>query len=276
MSATGGLLGGTVLHRLERGISWITLNRPEAGNAITADQSDAVSDLMHAADLDPRIRAVVLGSTGKHFCTGADLRAPETASDEAGDGTEPLTGSIMRTIADGTQRLIASVLDCQKPVVASVNGTAAGIGAHLALACDLVVAAEEASFIEVFVRRGILPDGAGAYLLPRVIGMQRAKELVFLGERLSAADALALGMVNRTVPLDELDTAVGDLAARLAEGPTIALGLAKRLLNRSLDVDRASAFFEESMAQELVTRTADATEGIDSFVERRPSSFRGR
>lgn len=276
MSATDGLLGGTVLHRLERGISWITLNRPEAGNAITADQSDAVSDLMHAADLDPRIRAVVLGSTGKHFCTGADLRAPETASDEAGDGTEPLTGSIMRTIADGTQRLIASVLDCQKPVVASVNGTAAGIGAHLALACDLVVAAEEASFIEVFVRRGILPDGAGAYLLPRVIGMQRAKELVFLGERLSAADALALGMVNRTVPLDELDTAVGDLAARLAEGPTIALGLAKRLLNRSLDVDRASAFFEESMAQELVTRTADATEGIDSFVERRPSSFRGR
>jgi 2-(1,2-epoxy-1,2-dihydrophenyl)acetyl-CoA isomerase len=276
VSATDGLLGGTVLHRLERGISWITLNRPEAGNAITADQSDAVSDLMHAADLDPRIRAVVLGSTGKHFCTGADLRAPETASDEAGDGTEPLTGSIMRTIADGTQRLIASVLDCQKPVVASVNGTAAGIGAHLALACDLVVAAEEASFIEVFVRRGILPDGAGAYLLPRVIGMQRAKELVFLGERLSAADALALGMVNRTVPLDELDTAVGDLAARLAEGPTIALGLAKRLLNRSLDVDRASAFFEESMAQELVTRTADATEGIDSFVERRPSSFRGR
>ncbi len=126
------------------------------------------------------------------------------------------------------------------------------------------------------MRRGILPDGAGAYLLPRMIGMPRAKELVFLGERLSAADASALGTVNRTVPLDELDTAVGDLAARLAEGPTIALGLAKRLLNRSLDVDQASAFFEESMAQELVTRTADATEGIDSFVQRRPSSFRGQ
>jgi len=157
-----------------------------------------------------------------------------------------------------------------------VNGTAAGIGAHLVLACDLVVAVEEAAFIEVFVRRGILPDGAGAYLLPRLIGMQRAKELVLLGERLSAADAYSMGMVNRVVPAVDLDATVGELAARLAQGPTIALGLAKQLLNRSLDVDRASAFFEESMAQELVTRTADATEGIASFVERRPAAFRGQ
>ena len=179
-------------------------------------------------------------------------------------------------IADGAQRLIAAVLDCQKPVIAAVNGTAAGIGAHLALACDLVVAAEAAGFIEVFVRRGILPDGAGAYLLPRVIGMQRAKELVFLGDRLSAADAFSLGMVNRIVPPEDLEPTVGELAARLAQGPTVAIGLAKRLLNRSLDVDRASAFFEESMAQEVVMTSEDANEGIASFVERRPSAFRGR
>ena len=182
----------------------------------------------------------------------------------------------MRVLADGAQRLVAAVLDCQKPVVAAVNGTAAGIGAHLVLACDLVVASEEASFIEVFVRRGILPDGGGCYLLPRIIGMQRAKELVMLGDRLSAADAYTFGMVNRVVPAAELEATTAELATRLAEGPTIALGLAKRLLNRSLDVDRASSFFEESMAQELVTRSEDATEGIASFVERRPTTFRGR
>ena len=276
MTGPKGSVGDALLHRVEGGIAWITLNRPDAGNAITADQRNLFIELMHAADLDPNIRVVVIGATGKHFCTGADLRIAHPEMDDVEDESGPATGTVMRMIADGAQRLIASVLDCQKPVVAAVNGTAAGIGAHLAMACDMVVAAEEASYIEVFVRRGILPDGAGAYLLPRLIGMQRAKELVFLGERLSAQAALEMGIVNRVVPKDDLDAAVLELATRLADGPTIALGLAKRLLNRSLDVDRASAFFEESMAQELVTRTADATEGIDSFVERRPSSFRGR
>jgi 2-(1,2-epoxy-1,2-dihydrophenyl)acetyl-CoA isomerase len=222
------------------------------------------------------VRAVVIASTGKHFCTGADLRAPQPQMEEAEDGSDPPPGTVMRVLAAGAQRLVAAVQDCQKPVVAAVNGTAAGIGAHLVLACDLVVAAEEASFIEVFVRRGILPDGGGCYLLPRTIGMQRAKELVMLGDRLSAADAYVFGMVNRVVPAGDLEATARELATRLAQGPTIALGLAKRLLNRSLDVDRASLFFEESMAQELVTRSEDATEGIASFVERRPTSFRGR
>jgi 2-(1,2-epoxy-1,2-dihydrophenyl)acetyl-CoA isomerase len=280
VTTSESLTAGTLLHRVEEGVSWITLNRPDAGNAINADQRNTIIDLLHTADLDPAIRAVVIGAQGKHFCTGADLRAPQPSADgDADGGTEaddPPTGTIMRLIADGAQRLIAAVLDCQKPVIAAVNGTAAGIGAHLALASDMVVAVEDAGFIEVFVRRGILPDGAGAYLLPRIIGMQRAKELVFLGERLSAGDAFTLGMVNRVVPAADLESTVRELAARLAQGPTVALGLAKRLLNRSLDVDRASAFFEEAMAQELVTTTEDATEGIASFVERRPTEFKGR
>jgi 2-(1,2-epoxy-1,2-dihydrophenyl)acetyl-CoA isomerase len=261
---------------VDEGVAWITLHRPDAGNAITADLHDTIIGLLHRADVEPSVRTVVIGATGKHFCTGADLRGPQSGTDDGVAAADQPTGAIMRTIAEGAQRLIASVLDCQKPVIAAVNGTAAGIGAHLALACDLVVAVEEASFIEVFVRRGLLPDGGGAYLLPRLIGMQRAKELVLLGDRLSAADAFSLGMVNRVVPATGLDTTVGELAARLAQGPTVALGLAKRLLNCSLDGDRTSAFFEESMAQELVTRTEDATEGIASFVERRPPAFRGR
>jgi 2-(1,2-epoxy-1,2-dihydrophenyl)acetyl-CoA isomerase len=276
VTTSESLTAGTLLHRVEEGVSWITLNRPDAGNAINADQRNTIIDLLHTADLDPAIRAVVIGAQGKHFCTGADLRAPQPSADDGTEADDPPTGTIMRLIADGAQRLIAAVLDCQKPVIAAVNGTAAGIGAHLALASDMVVAVEDAGFIEVFVRRGILPDGAGAYLLPRIIGMQRAKELVFLGERLSAGDAFTLGMVNRVVPAADLESTVGELAARLAQGPTVALGLAKRLLNRSLDVDRASAFFEEAMAQELVTTTEDATEGIASFVERRPTEFKGR
>jgi 2-(1,2-epoxy-1,2-dihydrophenyl)acetyl-CoA isomerase len=276
VTTSESLTAGTLLHRVEEGVSWITLNRPDAGNAINADQRNTIIDLLHTADLDPAIRAVVIGAQGKHFCTGADLRAPQPSADDGTEADDPPTGTIMRLIADGAQRLIAAVLDCQKPVIAAVNGTAAGIGAHLALASDMVVAVEDAGFIEVFVRRGILPDGAGAYLLPRIIGMQRAKELVFLGERLSAGDAFSLGMVNRVVPAADLESTVGELAARLAQGPTVALGLAKRLLNRSLDVDRASAFFEEAMAQELVTTTEDATEGIASFVERRPTEFKGR
>lgn len=267
----------TILHRVEEGIAWMTLNRPDAGNAITPAQRDALIGLLTAADSDSDIRAVVISAAGKHFCTGADLRSSrEDSGDHGDDETDPPTGSIMRTLAEGSQRLIVSVLDCHKPVLSAVNGTAAGIGSHLALASDLVIAAEEASFIEVFVRRGILPDGAGAYLLPRLIGMQRAKELVLLGDRLSASEAFGYGMVNRVVPAADLHATTLELATRLAQGPTIALGLAKRLLNRALDVDRETALFEESMAQELVTRTDDAREGITSFVQRRPSSFTGR
>jgi 2-(1,2-epoxy-1,2-dihydrophenyl)acetyl-CoA isomerase len=276
MPTSASLTDGTLLHRLEDGISWITLNRPDAGNSITADQRNTVIDLLAEANSDPAVRAVVIGATGRHFCTGADLRAPQPTIDDVAEETTPPIGTVMRLISEGAQRLIAAVLDCAKPVVASVNGTAAGIGSHLALACDLVVASEDASFIEVFVRRGILPDGGGSYLLTRTLGMQRAKELVLLGDKLPAAEAHALGMVNRLVPADQLEEATGELAARLAAGPTIALGLAKGLLNRSLDVDRASAFVEEAMAQELVTHTDDATEGIASFVERRPTEFTGR
>jgi 2-(1,2-epoxy-1,2-dihydrophenyl)acetyl-CoA isomerase len=178
-------------------------------------------------------------------------------------------------LATGAQRLVAAVLDCEKPVLAAVGGTAAGIGAHLALACDLVVASADARFIEVFVRRGIVPDGGGAYLLPRLTGLHKAKELVFFGDDLSAADALQLGLVNRVVAPDELDSAVSEWTTRLASGPTVALGLAKRLLNRSLEVDRATSFAEEALAQEVAMTSQDAAEGVASFVERRPTEFHG-
>ena len=265
-----------LLTSISGGISWITLNRPEAANALTPGQRDELTALLQAASADLGVRAVVISAAGKHFCTGADLRADRSGGPTLPEGApDRPAGSVARMVATGMQRLIAAVLDCEKPVIASVGGTAAGVGAHLALACDLVIAAESARFIEVFVRRGIVPDGGGAYLLPRLTGLHKAKELVFFGDDLGAQEAADLGLVNRVVPAADLEAATREWAERLAAGPTVAIGLAKRLLNRSLDTDRATAFAEEAAAQEIAMSSQDAQEGVASFVERRPTVFRG-
>ncbi|MBD0746367.1 enoyl-CoA hydratase/isomerase family protein [Streptomyces sp. CBMA152] len=257
-----------VLHTTDNGVSWITLNRPEAMNAVTWDQRERVIALLAEASADPAVRAVVLTATGKGFCAGADLRG-------APGGGERVPGDVARTIRLGAQRLIAAVLDCEKPVIAAVNGTAAGIGAHLALACDLVLAAESAQFIEVFVRRGLVPDGGGAYLLARLVGPQRAKELMFFGDAVRAVDAERMGLVNRVVPDGELAAVAGEWAQRLATGPTRSIVLAKQLVNASLDGDRTTAFAAEAAAQEINMTTQDAQEGVASFVERRTPKYRG-
>ncbi|WP_406496428.1 enoyl-CoA hydratase-related protein [Streptomyces sp. NBC_00846] len=257
-----------ILHTTDNGVSRITLNRPEAMNALTWDQRERVIGLLSEASADPAVRAVVLTATGRGFCAGADLRGAPVTGDR-------VPGDVARTIRLGAQRLIAAVLDCEKPVVAAVNGTAAGIGAHLAFACDLVLAAESAKFIEVFVRRGLVPDGGGAYLLPRLIGPQRAKELMFFGDSLPAREAERLGLVNRVVPDEELTATAHAWAQRLAAGPTRAIALTKQLVNASLDSDRATAFAAEAMAQEINMTTQDANEGITSFVERRTPKYRG-
>ncbi|MFH9075143.1 enoyl-CoA hydratase/isomerase family protein [Streptomyces alboflavus] len=263
-----------VLHTLTpNGVSWITLNRPEVLNAITAEQRDHVINLLDEATTTPTTRAVVLTATGKGFCTGADLRGTGTPPQDAADRT---AGDISRTLRQGAQRLITAILDCEKPVLAAVNGTAAGLGAHLALACDLVLAAESARFIEIFVRRGLVPDAAGAYLLPRLIGPQRTKELMFFGDALPAAEAERLGLVNRVVPDADLEKTAQSWADRLATSPTRALALTKQLVNASLDTDRAAALAAEAAAQEINMTSADAKEGVAAFVERRGAVFRGR
>lgn len=258
-----------ILHATDNGVSSITLNRPEAMNAVTWDQRERIIALLAAASAEPGIRAVVITATGKGFCAGADLRGTPPA------GRERIPGDVARTIRLGAQRLIGAVLDCEKPVIAAVNGTAAGIGAHLAFACDLVLAAEGAKFIEVFVRRGLVPDGGGAYLLPRLIGPQRAKELMFFGDSLPAAEAERIGLVNRVVAAEELEKTAREWAQRLAAGPTRAIALTKQLVNASFDADRAAAFAAEAAAQEINMTTRDANEGVASFVERRTPQYRG-
>ncbi len=280
---SGNSVESLVLHATDNQVSRITLNRPEALNAITPDQRERIIQLLADASADPAVRAVVLTGTGRGFCTGADLRgggggqsaAGERGAGERGAG-DRVPGDVARTIRLGAQRLVAAVLDCEKPVIAAVNGTAAGLGAHLAFACDLVLAAESAKFIEVFVRRGLVPDGGGAYLLPRLIGPHRAKELMFFGDALTAADAERLGLVNRVVADGELDKTARAWAERLATGPTRALALTKQLVNASLDTDRTTAFAAEAAAQEINMTTQDAREGVASFVERRSAEYQGR
>jgi 2-(1,2-epoxy-1,2-dihydrophenyl)acetyl-CoA isomerase len=259
------------------GVAWITLNRPDAGNAMTADMRNQIADWLDAISADYTVRAVVISGTGeKGFCTGADLRGGRMQHAPRPEGVpERMVGDASRMIRTGWQRLVGAILDCEKPVIAGVNATAAGGGCHLALACDLVIMAEEARFIEVFIRRGIIPDAGGCYLLPRLVGPQKAKELMFFGDDVSAADALAMGLVNRIVPRADLPAALEEWATRLASMPTKAIGVTKGLINRSFESSRPIALTEEAWGQELVNGTDDAREGMLSFAERRPPAFKG-
>lgn len=261
----------TVLFDVSDGVMTITLNRPEAANAVRPDDRDALIALLASADADDKVRVVVLRANGKHFCAGADVA---TLADRRAT-TEKKVMDPMRRIMNGAQKLVASVLDCNKPVIAAVQGAATGVGAHLVYASDLVIATENAYFAESFVKRGLVVDGGGCYLLPRRIGMQKAKEMAFFGETLTAADALTVGLVNRMVPADELDTVVAELAGRLATAPTSAIAFTKRLLNDSPDTGRAGAFLAEAMAQEIQSYAHDSGEGVQAFIEKRPTKFTG-
>lgn len=252
----------------ENAVAWITLNRPDARNAVNDDMREELLAVLTDARTNPEVRAVVLTGAGKGFCTGADLSRRGSGPSGPGAARE-----MMRT---RSQRLIRTVWELEKPVIAAVNGVAAGLGAHLAFACDLVIAAADARFIEVFVRRGIAVDAGGAYLLPRLIGLARAKELVFFGDDLGADDAARIGLVNKVVPADQLHAATKEWADRLATGPTFALGMSKRLLNRSLESDLETALDEEAMVQSIVTQSEDTKEGMLAFAERRQPAFKGR
>jgi 2-(1,2-epoxy-1,2-dihydrophenyl)acetyl-CoA isomerase len=264
-----------VQYDLHDGIARIRIDRPEAANALTADMRDRLTQLFAEASADLHVRVVVLSGTTQSFCTGADLRGGRSSPPRPAGAPDVAPGEVARLVREGWQRLVNAVLDCEKPVIAAVAGTAAGAGVHLALACDLVVAAEGARFIEVFVRRGIIPDAAGAYLLTRLVGPQRAKELMFFGDDVPAETALQLGLVNRVVAADTLERSVDEWAARLAVGPTRAIAVTKSLVNRAYESDRDAALAQEAAGQELIQSTADAKEGVRAFVERRRPEFRG-
>ena len=263
-------------YRVEAGVAWITIDRPEAGNAMSSGVRDRLLELIEGLNGSFEARAAVITATGdKMFCPGADLRGGRPAADRPAGVPDRVLGEARRTMLNGQLRLLPAILDCEVPIIAAVNGTAAGAGAHLAFCCDLVIAAEGAKFIEVFARRGLIPDALGTWILPRLVGLQKAKELAFFADDIPAPRALELGLVNEVVPGDRLGATAREWAERLASGPTKAHMITKWLMNRSLDVDRRTIIEDEAWAVELMAHTEDAAEGVASFVERREPEWKG-
>ena len=257
-------------------VAWITINNPDKGNAMSPGMRDRMTGLFESLNGQFDARAVVLTATGqKLFCPGADISVGREYAQRPDDAPALAVGEPRRMMLRGQHPLMSSILDCELPVIAAVNGTAAGMGVHLALMCDLVMMADHSKFIEVFARRGLVPDAMGTWILPRLIGPMKTKELMFFADDIPADYALELGLCNKVVPSEELLPSVMEWAVRLATGPTKAHMFTKWLVNRSLDVDRRTITEEESWAVELNNGTMDAQEGVNSFRERRDPNWRG-
>jgi 2-(1,2-epoxy-1,2-dihydrophenyl)acetyl-CoA isomerase len=249
------------------GVVTITLRRPEKKNAADAAMWNELLDEFRAIAADPADRAVVITGAGGNFCSGADLW-------QGGANTGPPRHqlSAMRHITD----VCLALHRIPQPTIAKVRGVAVGAGLNLALSCDLIVASENARFSEIFAKRGLSLDFGGSWLLPRLVGMHRAKELALLAEIIDAGRAAEMGLVNRVLPDDELDAFVEDWAARLAGGPPIALAMSKRLLNNSMHVTLEEALDDEGLSQTVNFGTKDTVEAIKAFMEKREPVFEGR
>jgi 2-(1,2-epoxy-1,2-dihydrophenyl)acetyl-CoA isomerase len=259
--------------RDDRGVLTLRLDRPDKRNAIDEETMLALVDALEAARTDDAVRAIVLEGAGDHFCGGADIIARNAGG---ADARKPRAGSIQRRLPGQAHRLIPLIGSVQIPVVCKVQGWAAGIGFQIALAADLTIAADDARFWEPFTERGFTPDSGATFLLPRRVGEVRARELLLLGRALSGVEAAEWGAIYRAVPPAELDAAVDELVAGLAQGPTVALGLTKWLLGASAGADLDTQLANEAFALELSSRSEDFREGIAAFREKRAPRFEGR
>ena len=256
----------TVTYEVRDGIATITLNRPKRLNAIDRTLAIELKAALDEAAADRTARCVVLTGAGRGFCAGVDL------SQVPSDTREFTPGAVLR---ESFHPIIHALVRLEKPTVAAVNGTAAGAGASLALACDFRIASTEASFLQAFVRIGLVPDSGATYFLPRLIGYARALELAMLGEIVDAERALEIGLVNSTVPAPELAKETEALARRLADGPTHALALTRRAMTFGSNADLEHALDYEADLQTLAASSADAAEGIAAFLQKRPAKFTG-
>lgn len=253
-----------------QGILTITLNRADCLNAFNDEMSYALQDALKAAEKDKAARCIVLTGAGRGFCSGQDLRSRTVG---ANNGDRPHLGeSIEKRYAP----IVTKLVTMEKPVIAMVNGVAAGAGASIAFACDLQIAAESASFIQAFVKVGLIPDSGACWHLPRVIGMSRAKELAMTGNKITAQQAYDWGLINRVVPEDKLLDETLTLARQLAAGPPKALGLMKRAMNQGMTLNFADFMKLEAQLQEVAGRTDGFREGVTAFSEKRAPQFAGK
>lgn len=255
--------------RSDAGVLTLTMNRPERKNALDRALADELVRALEEAEECAAVRAVVLAGAGDAFCSGGDLGSQPEQSEQ---GEQGHSLSILRRIVRPAEALYRF----SKPTLARVDGVAAGAGWNLALGCDLVVASDRARFAQIFVRRGLTLDMGGSWLLPRLVGLHRAKQIALLAEWLTAEQAFALGLVNRVVPAAELDAAVDEWARRLAAGPPVALALTKRLLGESFGRSFGEAIEAENAAQAVNLGTQDTREAFRAFFEKREPRFEGR
>jgi 2-(1,2-epoxy-1,2-dihydrophenyl)acetyl-CoA isomerase len=261
---------------LDGGVLWLTINRADSSNAIPYYVRDGLIAAFKAAHADLAVRAVVLTAAGeRHFCTGSDLRIRPTTPPKPEGAPDQTVGTAVHMMRTGFQQLMESMQDCQKPVIVALNGTAAGGGAMLALAGDLLIASDTARFVDVFGSRGLIPDGGYLYLLPRIVGMHKAKELVFFGDTLSATDLHDLGIVNKVVPAGELQAETRAWAERLAAKPTKVLGWAKKLLHDASELNRTGVLENEAVFIEMNGHTEDSKERMAAMMEKRDPEWKG-
>ena len=253
--------------KIENNIAWLTLNRPDVFNSFNREMALRLQNKLDACQADAAVRAIVITGNGKAFCAGQDLKEVTTPE---------LNPGFKKILEEHYNPIITRIRSIEKPVIAAVNGVAAGAGANIALACDIVVASASASFIQAFSKIGLIPDSAGTFFLPRLIGLQKATALMMLGEKVLAEDAEKLGMIYKTYPAEDFNSEVAALAEKLSKMPTKALGLTKRLLNESLTNDLTAQLEMESKLQIEAAQSDDYAEGVNAFVEKRKPIFKGK
>jgi 2-(1,2-epoxy-1,2-dihydrophenyl)acetyl-CoA isomerase len=255
----------TITLHVQDGIATITLNRPEVYNAFNDEQSYELLDALKQVEKDTAVRVVVLTGAGKAFCSGQDLKAAMESRDR----------NLGESLRKRYNPMIRAIRNLPKPVICKLNGVAAGAGCSLALACDLIIASESASMIEIFINIALVLDSGSSYFLPRTVGYHRAFELATKATRLTAAEALQLGLVNKVVHSSELDQVVQEEALFYANAPTKAIALLKKLLTKGMTEDLDTVLDYEAYCQEIAGKTSDNKEGIEAFIGKRKPAFRG-
>lgn len=254
------------------GIATLVMNRPDIRNALSLEMQEAILVALKDIELDPDIRCVVFQGAGEHFMAGGDITSFMDIVDKPADERRQTFEGMVHVL----NPLLLTLRRMSKPTIASVRGGAAGFGLCLVMACDLAIAADDAFFTLAYINIGATPDGSGTYMLPRIVGMKKAMEIALLGDRIGAAEACDLGLINRVVPAGDLVAETDKLATRLANGPTVALGLTKQLLNASLANSHEAQLAEEARGFAACAATDDWVEGITAFLDKRRPVFTGK
>jgi 2-(1,2-epoxy-1,2-dihydrophenyl)acetyl-CoA isomerase len=257
----------SILLKIENKVAYITLNRPSVFNSFNREMALSLQSILDACELNDEVRAIVLTGKGKAFCAGQDLK----------EVTDPdLNPGFKKILEEHYNPIITRIRSIKKPVIGAINGVAAGAGANIALACDVVVAHEKVSFIQAFSLIGLVPDSGGTFFLPRLIGFQKALALAMLGDKISAEEAERLGMLYKMIPLESFEEEVKKLALKMANMPTKALGMIKELFNESMTNDLEAQLALESKLQIEAAQSEDYREGVAAFIEKRKPNFKGQ